>query len=129
MQSFMIMALNSIRRAFIQSIAEIVERNLDGIINDHCDIEKHIIDHLPSILEQITEDEIKVQLKKYITMDPYYSANSLPLPVYVTAFGLSPPQEYDEHDVDEFLQDIFHAKCVEMKLKTRKTALPAFIAK
>ena len=123
------MALNSIRRVFIQSVAEIVKKKLDELINDPSDVSKNIIDHLPSFLENIKEAEIMTQLKKCILADPYYTCNSLSLPIYKTAFNLSPPKEYDDHDVKEFFRDIFHDKCLEIKLKTGRTILPSIIAK
>ena len=133
------MPQNSIRRAFIQSVALLAEKQLtEAIITSHTDdaIQCNIIEKLPNFFDNITDAEIEAQFKICIQTDPYCIDNGLPLPYFKTAFNLDPPRQYNADDVAEFLYNTFHDKCTEMRTGkwttskwTAPSILPAIIAK
>ena len=133
------MPQNSIRRALEQSVAILAEKKLDQVISDRTnweEVQRLIIERLPTIFYQITDDEIESQMKIYVKTDPYNSDNGLPLPYFQTAFGLGPPLQYNESDLMNFMRDTFHDKCVEIRMEKWTpmgvevySAFPGMIAK
>ena len=136
------MPQNSIRRLFIQSVAQLIVKKKLLAVNDDDDasIQCNIIKLLPNILNQLTDTEIRDEMAIHMETDPYFYQNRLPLPYFKTAFNLPPPRQYYASDIYQFMVGLdctsFKQKCMEMKTGRWKpmdvecnSILPAIIAK